>query len=535
MIELSNLDLFVIAVYIAILISIAIWASYGKKNKGGNLFTANQSLGWFAIGLTMWGTNVGPSMLIANASSGFESGIAAGNFSWYAFPFICLLAFVFAPRYLGANVMTLPEYMGKRFGEKTRKYIAWYSIITILVSWLGLTLFSGGVFMAQILDFPLWACIALLVIVSAAFTIAGGLKTIAYTNVYQMLLLISVSILLAVMSIIKVGGIETVIERTPASCWKLFQPLSNADFPWLAILLGYPIMGVWFWCTDQSMVQSVLGAKNLKQGQLGANFCAWLKIIDIPLFILPGILCLLLLPQLTHSTDAYLQLVKTVFPSGLMGLVVVIMSAALISTIAAALNSLSAVFTMDIYLKKHSAPPDEGEIKRTGRILVLIGAALSVFLAIGITFIQGLSFFNIFQSVLGFLAPPMTATFLFAVFWKRTSVKAVNLTLTLGTLFSLGIGVAYYMRLIFDGIHFLYLSFAIFIVLAAFIIIFSLAERLGKRSTHQPATCGGFTEGHESSVGNPMLAYKPANINRRVKITWLLLIIVMIGLYIFFN
>ncbi len=196
LIELSGPDITVIIAYVVILLGIAYWASFGKKNKSGDLFLANKSLGWFAIGLTMWGTNVGPSMLIANASSGYESGIVAGNFSWYAFPFICLLAFVFAPRYLGAKVMTLPEYMGKRFGENTRNYIAWYTIATILISWLGLTLFSGGVFMAQILDFPLWMCIVILVLVSAAFTIAGGLKAIAYTNVFQMLLLIGVSVLL---------------------------------------------------------------------------------------------------------------------------------------------------------------------------------------------------------------------------------------------------------------------------------------------------------------------------------------------------
>jgi SSS family solute:Na+ symporter len=513
-ITLSTLDVFVIAAYVVILFGIAIWASYGKKNRGGNLFTADKSLGWFAIGLTMWGTNVGPSMLIANASSGFESGIVAGNFSWYAFPFICLLAFVFAPRYLGANVMTLPEYMGRRFGENTRRYIAWYSIVTILVSWLALTLFSGGVFMAQILDLPLWLCILSLVVVSAAFTMAGGLKAIAYTNVYQMLLLIGVSLLLAVLAIVRVGGLGAVVENTPSSYWNLFQPLSDKDFPWLAILLGYPVMGVWFWCTDQSMVQSVLGAKNLRQGQLGANFCAWLKVIDIPLFIFPGILCFLLLPQLTHSTDAYLQLVKTVFPSGLMGLVVVIMSAALISTIASALNSLSAVFTMDIYLKKHPEKNDAIQIRRIGRGIVLVGAILSVFLAIGITFIQGLSFFNIFQSVLGFLAPPMTVAFLFAVLWKKASARAVNLTLTLGTVFSIGAGILYYMGWLFSGMHFLYLSFFIFVILALFNLVFSLLD---------------------TSASRNRLHYGPIYVNRSVKSVWIALCALMLGLYIFFN
>lgn len=513
-IKLSGTDSTVVVIYIILLIAIALWASYGKRNKSDNIFLANKSLGWFAIGLTMWGTNVGPSMLIANASSGYESGIVAGNFSWYAFPFICLLAFVFAPRYLGANVTTLPEYMGRRFGETTRRYIAGYSIITILISWLGLTLFSGGVFMAQLLGFPLWVCILILVSVSAAFAIAGGLKAIAYTNVYQMLLLIGVSILLAVMAVAKVGGIGTVIEKTPPHYWNLFQPLSNPDFPWLAILLGYPIMGVWFWCTDQSMVQSVLGAKSLKEGQLGANFCAWLKIIDIPLFIVPGILCFLLIPGLTNSTDSYLQLVQTVFPPGLIGLVVVIMAAALISTIGAALNSLSAVYTMDIYLKNKPHQSEAKTVKKTGRIVVLLGALISVFLAISITFIQGLSFFNIFQSVLGFLAPPMAASFLFAVFGKQTSPKAINLTLTAGTGFSLGTGVLYYMGYLLPGLHFLYLSFLIFVVLAVFICVFSWMDKTGKHS--------------EST-------YIPIQVNKKVKMAWLILIAIMISLYIFFN
>jgi SSS family solute:Na+ symporter len=327
-----------------------------------------------------------------------------------------------------------------------------------------------------------------------------------------MILLIGVSALLAIMAVVKVGGIGAVVEQTPASYWQLFQPLSDVNFPWLAILLGYPIMGVWFWCTDQSMVQSVLGAKNLKQGQLGANFTAWLKIIDIPLFILPGILCFLLLPNLQNSTDAYLQLVEKVFPHGLLGLVVVIMSAALISTIAASLNSLSTVFTMDIFLKNHKA--DNRKIKQTGRIVVLAGAALSVVLAICITFIQGLSFFNIFQSVLGFLAPPMTATFLFTVFWKRTSAKAINLTLIFGTLFSIGIAILFYTGLIFSNLHFLYISFGIFVILAAFIFIFSL---LDKQITEYKSD------------------YKPLKINNSVKIAWGVLVAIMVGLYIFFN
>lgn len=512
-IHLSTVDIAVIAVYFIVLFGIAAWASFGRKREG-TLFLANRSLGWFAIGLTMWGTNVGPSMLIANASSGFESGLVAGNFSWYAFPFICLLAFVFAPRYLGANVTTLPEYMGKRFGENTRTYIAWYTIVTVLISWLGLQLFSGGVFLAQILDFPLWVCIVILVSVSAAFTIAGGLKTIAYTNVFQQLLLIAVTVLLAAVAFVKVGGLEVIAQKTPGDYWNMFQPLSDSDFPWLAIILGYPVMGIWFWCTDQSMVQSVLGARNVRHGQMGANFTAWMKLFDIPLFILPGILCFILIPELTKSTDAYLQLVTQVFPSGMIGLVIVVMAAALISTIAAALNSLSAVFTMDIYMKMNKKPISDNKIVRIGRIVVLIGSVVSIALAIGITFIQGLSFFNIFQSVLGFIAPPMAAAFLFAVFHKKTSSRAINAVLIAGTVFSIGTGILYYCGIIFQGIHFLYISFAIFLVLALFLFLYSLYDT--------------------QHVAKDM-TYQRQPVSTKIKWLWGVLIIVMIVMYIIFN
>lgn len=516
LIQLNSIDIAVIIVYIVVLLGIAAMASFGKKNRLGNLFLANKSLGWMAIGLTMWGTNVGPSMLIANASSGFESGITAGNFSWYAFPFIMMLAFVFAPRYLGAKVSTLPEYMGKRFGQTTRHYIAWYTIATILISWLGLTLFSGGVFMVQLLDIPLWLCIVILVFVSAAFTIAGGLKAIAYTNVFQMLLLIGVSILLVVMALVKVGGTEALATVPPASHWKLFKPLTDTEFPWLAIVLGYPIMGVWFWCTDQSMVQSVLGAKSLKQGQLGANFTAWLKLLDIPLFILPGILALILIPSLSEPTDAYLKLVEAVFPPGLIGLVIVVMVAALISTVGSALNSLSTVFTMDIYLKRYRPGADDRQVRTIGRVVVLLGALLSIALAIGITTIQGLSFFNVFQSVLGFIAPPMSVAFLFAVLWKRTSKKAINMVLSLGTIFSIGTGIMWYNKIVFANLHFLYVSFIIFVILSVFTTLYTLLER-------KPDAL--LTE----------LSYRPIKISKGVLAAWTLLVLIMIAMYLIFN
>lgn len=374
---LDTLDWGILIAYFLILIGIGIWASL-KRKKGSSLFLAERSLKWHHIGFSMWGTNVGPSMLIASASAGFTTGIVSGNYAWYAFVFICLLAFVFAPRYLGARITTLPEFMGRRFGQSTRNILAWYTIVTILISWLALTLFAGGILIRQVFDIPMWQSALILLVISAFFTMAGGLKAVAYTNVFQMLLLIFVSATLTIAGLYKVGGVSALAEAVPADYWNLFRPNDDPAFPWLPIILGYPIMGVWFWCTDQSMVQPVLAAKNLKEGQMGANFTGWLKILDVPLYILPGIICLALYPGLKNPDEAYMTMVTNLFPVGMVGLVLAVLTAALISTVGSALNALSTVFTMDIYVKKFRPLASQKEIIRTGHVVTVAGALISV-------------------------------------------------------------------------------------------------------------------------------------------------------------
>ncbi len=497
---------------------IGVWASL-KRKKGSSLFLAENSLGWHHIGFSMWGTNVGPSMLIASASAGFTTGIVSGNYAWYAFVFICLLAFVFAPRYLGARVTTLPEFMGRRFGQSTRNILAWYTIVTILISWLALTLFAGGILIRQIFDIPMWQSALILLIISAFFTMAGGLKAVAYTNVFQMLLLIFVSATLTIVGLYKVGGVEGLAAAVPADYWNLFRPNNDADFPWLPIILGYPIMGVWFWCTDQSMVQPVLAAKSLKQGQLGANFTGWLKILDVPLYILPGIICLALFPTLQNPDEAYMTMVTNLFPIGMVGLVLAVLTAALVSTIGSALNALSTVFTMDIYVKKYRPEASTKEIIRIGQIVTVVGALISVIITVAIDSIKGLNLFNVFQSVLGFIAPPMAAVFLFGVFWKRTTMRAANFALTAGTIFSIGVGILYLWVFPAEKYdmwpHFMLLSFDLFIAIGIGMIVISLLDK--------------------KPQGNTLDYGKIAKPAMSVVILWALLILVMLGLYIFFN
>jgi SSS family solute:Na+ symporter len=519
--KLQTIDYAIVGVYLLVLLYIGYKASFGKKKKEDEtLFLAGKSLSWYSIGFNMWGTNVGPSMLLAFASIGYTTGIVAGNFEWYAFIFLLLLAMVFAPRYLASKVTTMPEFMGQRYGDGTRNILAWYALIKILISWLSLGLFAGGFLVRQILDIPMTQSVIVLVSFAGLFAFAGGLKAIARVNVFQMILLIIVSFMLTIIGIHKIGGISELFNRAPSEYWNLVRPANDPGYPWPAILLGYPVAAIAFFCTDQAMVQSVLGARNLEQGQLGVSFIGWLKILSLPLFIIPGIICYELYPGLADPNEAYMTLVTNLFPPGLNGLVIVVLIAVLVGTIGSSLNALSTVFTTDIYVKRINPSASNKQIIKVGRIAVIAGCLFAILMAIAIDSIKGLNLFDVFQAVLGFIAPPLSVVFLLAVFWKRTTRKAINFTLSAGSAISLGIGVLYLW--VFPASeykfwpHYLLLSFFIFALLMVLAMIISLLDK-------EPP---------------PAVVIKKQDLPRPTKLVWrvwIALIIVMISLYIFFN
>jgi len=517
--KLTRLDFIIVAAYLVILLVIGYIASFRQRKKNETLFLASHSLNWYNVGFNMWGTNVGPSSLLAFASIGYATGIVAGNFEWYAFLFLMLLAMVFAPRYIASKVATMPEYMGKRYGDSTRNILAWYALIKILVTWLSLGLFSGGVLVRQILGIPMWQSVIALVLFAGVFTFAGGLKAIAKVNVFQMLLLIAVSLTLTYLGLQKMGGIHAMVEKVPSNFWNLIRPANDTSYPWPAMLLGYPVAAVAFFCTDQAMVQSVLGAKNLEQGQLGVNFIGWLKVLALPLFILPGILCFALFPQLEKSDLAYMTMVTNLFPPGMNGLVICVLIAVLVGTIGSSLNALSTVFTTDVYVKNINPTANTRQQIRMGRITIAIGCVFAVLMAIAIDNIKGQNLFNIFQAVLGFLAPSLAVVFLLSVFWKRTTRKAVNGILSFGSAFSLTVGILYLWILPADKYpqwpHFLLLSFYIFATLFVAAIIISLTDRNPKTNNAETAALPVTT--------------------KRVKWLFIALGIVILSLYIIFN
>lgn len=521
--RLTIFDYSIVIGYLVILMIIGYRASVSNKKKTGEgFFLANKSLGWASVGFNMWGTNVGPSMLLAFASIGYTTGIVAINFDWYAFVFLLLMAMVFAPKYLAAKVTTMPEFMGNRYGESTQTILAWYALIKILISWLSLGLFAGGFLVRQILGIPMWESVTVLVLFAGLFAFAGGLKAIARVNVFQMILLICVSLTLSIIGLVKVGGISEVYHKTPSHYWNLIHPANDKQYPWQAILLGYPVAAVAFFCTDQAMVQSVLGARNLEQGQLGISFIGWLKILSLPLFILTGILCFILFPGLKDPTEAYMTMVTNLFPSGMNGLVIVVLIAVLVGTIGSSLNALSTVFTSDVYAKKINPNATNADIIRTGRMTVVAGCVFAILMALAIDNIKGLNLFDVFQSVLGFIAPPLSVVFLLTVFWKRTTRKAVNTILSFGSAFSLGTGVVYLWILPKDQFpfwpHYLLLSFYIFVFLLVVAMIISLLDRTAV-----------VADTSHSDMATQVKTTK------RVWLSWILLSAVMITLYILFN
>lgn len=517
--KLTKLDFAVVAVYLIVLLVIGYIASFKQKKKNETLFLASHSLNWYNIGFNMWGTNVGPSSLLAFASIGYATGIVAGNFEWYAFVFLMLLAMVFAPRYIASKVATMPEYMGKRYGDSTRNILAWYALIKILVSWLSLGLFSGGVLVRQILGIPMWQSVIVLVAFSGIFTFAGGLKAIAKVNVFQMILLIVVSLTLTYLGLQRIGGLSALYHKVPPHYWNLIKPSNDKSYPWQAMLLGYPVAAVAFFCTDQAMVQSVLGAKNLEQGQLGVNFIGWLKVLALPLFIMPGILCFALFPHLEKSDLAYMTMVTNLFPSGMNGLVICVLIAVLVGTIGSSLNALSAVFTTDVYVKNINPTATTQQQIKVGRITIAVGCVFAVLMAVAIDKIRGQNLFNIFQAVLGFIAPSLSVVFLLSVFWKRTTAKAVNAILSFGSAFSLFVGVLYLWVLPADKYpmwpHFLLLSFYIFAILLVAAIIISLTDRNPQTSNIETAEI--------------------PRTSKKVKWLFALLGVVILSLYVIFN
>ena len=519
--SLTSLDFLVILLYVIALLSLGFWVSFRKKHTN-DLFLAGRTLKWPNIGLSIFGTNVSPSMMISSAGVAYASGMVASNMEWLAWWFLMLLAMVFIPHYMNTKISTMPEFLLKRFGPSCRNFLSWYTLFATIVLWLGGTLYAGGLLLSQIMGWPIWLSIVLLVTIATSFTITGGLAAVVVTDSFQSILMIVASTILTVIAFVKIGSFDRLINSVPADYWTLFRPADDPTFPWYAVLLGYPVGGIWFWCTDQTIVQRVLGGKDARQGQLGCVLAAFLKIIVPFIFFVPGIMCKVLHPNLDDADKAYMTMVTNYLPHGMIGLIVSVLIAALISTVDSGLNSLSTVFTLDIYCTRFKTNASELEKKRIGQIVTFAGAIIAIVVSLCIATIPDKSLFEKLLAIIQFLSPPLAAVFIVGILWRGANTISAFLTLVVGSVVSVGIGIGYLANWPNKDIypHFMLLSFLIFAGLIIFMILVSLITGTDKIKTF------------------PTLAEAMHNTNKKTRgiwTLWAILGIIMFALYIIFN
>jgi solute:Na+ symporter, SSS family len=527
---LSVWDFAVIAVYAVVLIGIGLWV--GRNLKGSeDFFLGGRSVRWYNIAASIFGTNVGPSFLIASCSAAYSMGMVTASFEWMAWICIFLLCVVFLPHYLNMRVTTMPEFVKRRFGTPSYNFLSYYALFTTLVLWIAGALYPGAVLLSQMLAWPLWVSATVLMALCLLIAVSGGLLAIAITDTYQTVLIIGGALAMTMIGLHHVGGIDKLIESTPPDYWTLFRPLSDKSYPWLTLVLGYPVIGIWFWCTDQTIVQRVLAARGFRQAMGGGLAAGFIKIVPPFIFMLPGILCFLLHPGLKSPDEAYLTMVTNYLPVGLKGLICVVLIAALVSTVDAGINSFGTILTLDIWVRQFRPGATHDEIRKLGRVTTGAVAVLGVLCAIAMGG-AGKNIFDLFQSIIGYFAPPMASVFLIGVLWRRATGKAAFLTLVIGTTLCLTIGALdFYNKplllklfglLGFSAVpHFLYLSFALFCGCVLFMVLVSL-----------------FTQRTPEEEELPRLGEAYAKLGERTRwllVGWAVLAVIMVGIYIGFE
>ena len=471
---LHFLDFTVIAAYLVLLLALGFWVSFRNKGAQEDLFLGGRTLPWYNVGLSIFGTNIGPSFLIASCSIAYTSGVVGANFEWLAWWFLMLLGMLFIPHYMSNRVKTMPQFMERRFGSRVYGFLSWYALFTTVLLWLGGTLYAGGVLFSQIMAWPLWVSVVSLATIALLLTAVGGLIAVVVTDSFQSILMIIGSTILTIIAFLEVGSLSTLVEATPADYWKLFRSVDDDVYPWHAVILGYPVLAIWFWCTDQTIVQRVLGARDLRQGQIGVAFAGFLKIIPPFIFMLPGILCFVLHPNLANPDEAYLTMVTNYLPTGMIGLIVAVLIAALVSTVDSGLNSFSTVFTLDIYVARCRPTASQKEIRWVGRLVMIAVAILAVACALSMEG-AGKNMFELLQGIISFIAPPMGAVFLIGILWRGATAAAAYWTLIFGSIVSLSIGLMHFKHWPVEGFwpNHLLLAFYLFVGISAFMVIVS--------------------------------------------------------------
>ena len=477
---MQTLDWLVVLAYFIGLLSLAWWVFRRGKDTADDYFLANRSLGWFIVGASIFASNIGSEHLVGLAGSGATSGVALAHYELHAWA-ILVLGWLFVPFYMRSKVYTMPEFLERRFSPSARVILSITSLLTHVLTKFAVSIFAGGVVFRALLpelhitllghDWnAFWIGSVSIVLLTGVYTVLGGMRAVAYTEALQTFVLVFGSALLTVFGLIKIGGWHAFRSALDPDMFNLWKPLIphgvastwapikevgrqawyfNTNYPWLGMLFCAPIIGLWYWCTDQYIVQRALGAPDAKTARRGSIFASYIKLLPVFIFIIPGMIAFALaksgkvaalaamvgpdgkaIPMVAQS--AYPMLVMSVLPVGIRGIVVAGLIAALMSSMAGAFNASSTLFTMDLY-QKLRPNSSQHELVWMGRVATAVMVLVALLWIPVIEGARGL--YEYLQSVQGYLAPPIFTVFVFGIFSKRLNAKGCIWALVVGFLF----------------------------------------------------------------------------------------------------
>ncbi|HEX5654530.1 MAG TPA: sodium:solute symporter [Chitinophagaceae bacterium] len=435
--SLGTLDWIVLGGYFAILLGVAWWVVLRKKNKTTeDYFLAGRNIGWFVIGASIFASNIGSEHVVGLAGTGAESGAPMAHYELHAW-IVLLLGWFFLPFYMRSGAFTMPEFLEKRFDGRSRWFLSIFSIAGYVLTKVSVTIYAGGIVVSQLLNIEFLTGAIVTVIVTGLYTILGGMRAVVYTEAVQTVLILFGSTIITILGLREIGGWSELRATVGSDHFNMWRPSSDPDFPWTGLLFGGTIVGIWYWCTDQYIVQRTLAAHNIKIGRRGAIFGAYLKLAPIFIFLIPGIIAYgLKLKGIIHyekSDQVFPTLVQHLLPAGLKGLVAAGLLAALMSSLASVFNSASTLFTVDIFKKMYPASPEK-KLVQTGKVATGIIVVLGMLWIPIMDKIGGGVLYQYLQNVQAYIAPPITAVFVIGILWKRMNAQAAIATLFYGLL-----------------------------------------------------------------------------------------------------
>ncbi len=450
--SLVLLDWIVILVYFSFIAYIVWWSSRQQKT-AEDYFLAGRDIGWFAIGGSLFASNIGSEHIVGLAGQGASTGLAMAHWELHAWVLV-MLAWVFVPYYYHSRVFTMPEFLERRFNPKARWILSLVSLVAYVFTKVSVTVYAGALVFQTLLpdtfgspENAFWVGAVATVVLTGIYTVLGGLRAVIYTDAAQAIILLIGSIAITYFGLDKLGGWGVMKEvcRENAAGFALWRPLSDPGFPWLGVIIASPIIGIWYWCTDQYIVQRTLSAKNLTQARRGALFGGFLKLSPVLIFLVPGLMGWALHQQgiihiptkvlngatVINGDQVFPTMVTTLLPAGLRGVVVAGLLAALMSSLSALFNSAASLYTVDIHEKLWPGASQE-KLVRVGRFATGVVVLLGLIWIPVMPMISGGGLYQYLQSVQSYLAPPIAAVFLLGIFWRRINARGAVWGLTTG-------------------------------------------------------------------------------------------------------